>query len=148
MLAVAATKSEGSAADIAASARALQGQLTCVQAQLQDSVRMLQDTLSTPQDNNGSKAVHLQLTQSQKQLASTAALNGCLRAVGTAYAALLGLSHRQGAAVAAAFFEQPPAAGDAAAATQSKVLKLAECSMKRLRNGDVYRVSLLCTCCA
>jgi hypothetical protein len=76
--------------------------------------------------------------QPQKQLASTAALDGCLRSVGAAYAALMGRAHKEGAALAAQFLVD--ASGGPGVVT-SKVLKLGDCSMKQLRNGDVYKVS-------
>lgn len=75
--------------------------------------------------------------QLQKQLASTAALDGCLRSVGAAYAALMGRAHKEGAALAAQFLVD--ASGGPGVVT-SKVLKLGDCSMKQLRNGDVYKV--------
>jgi hypothetical protein len=77
--------------------------------------------------------------QLQKQLASTAALDGCLRSVGAAYAALMGRAHKEGAALAAQFLVD--ASGGPGVVT-SKVLKLGDCSMKQLRNGDVYKVSM------
>lgn len=147
-------KSDGSATDLKASAQRLQQQLGEVTAQLNTSTAQLQATLAAkPLSSQGT--LNMQLTQLQKQLASTAALDGCLRAVGTAYAALLGLSHREGAAVAKQFLQdttssagQAPgaAAPDGSSkvpATASKVLKLGDCSMKRLRNGDIYKVRLL-----
>lgn len=80
---------------------------------------------------------NLQLTQLQKQLASTSALDCCLRSVGAAYAALMGRNHKEGAASAAQFLVD--ASGGPGVVT-SKVLKLGDCSMKQLRNGDVYKV--------
>jgi hypothetical protein len=88
--------------------------------------------------------------QLQKQLASTAALDGCLRSVGAAYAALMGRAHKEGATLAAQFLVD--ASGGPGVVT-SKVLKLGDCSMKQLRNGDVYKVGsfavllLLCLVC-
>jgi hypothetical protein len=149
-------KSNGSADDLKALAQKLQQQLEGVTAQLASSTTQLQAALAgKPLSSQGT--LNMQLTQLQKQLASTAALDGCLRAVGTAYAALLGLSHREGAAVARQFLQDTSSASGqapgsvlaatpggsapgAAPAVTSKVLKLGDCSMKRLRNGDIYKV--------
>jgi hypothetical protein len=155
--AVCGRKSDGSADDLKASAQMLQHQLAEIAGQLHASTAQLQEALAGKPLASLS-ALNMQLTQLQKQLASTAALDGCLRAVGTAYASLLGLSHREGSAVARQFLQdtsssagQAPGsvlaatAGDAgvAPAVTSKVLKLGDCTMKRLRNGDVYKVG----CC-
>lgn len=152
--AVCSRKSDGSADDLKASAKKLQQQLTEIAGQLHASTAQLQEVLAGKPLASQS-TLNMQLTQLQKQLASTAALDGCLRAVGTAYASLLGLSHRVGSAVARQFLQdtsssagQAPGsvlaatAGDAgvAPAVTSKVLKLGDCAMKRLRNGDVYKV--------
>jgi len=96
----------------------------------------------------GRQQLNLQLTQMQKQLASSTTLDGSLRAIGTAYAALLAMSHREGLAVATRFLSEASStagstnatAATARGAATSKVLKLGDCSMKRLRNGDVYKV--------
>lgn len=152
--AVCGRKSNNSTDDLKASAQKLQQQLAGVVQQLGVSTGQLQSALlAKPLASTGT--LNMQLTQLQKQLASTAALDGCLRAVGTAYASLLGLSHREGAAVARQFLQDAgatgssagqPAGGSAAAggvapaAVASKVLKLGDCAMKRLRNGDIYKV--------
>lgn len=149
--AVCGTKSDGSADDLKASACRLQETLSTVSGQLESSAAQLQAATAAKPLVSAS-TLNMQLTQLQKQLASTAALDGCLRAVGTAYAALLGLIHREGAAVARQFLQdaassasgssaQPAPPTGAVAAVASKVLKLGDCSMKRLRNGDVYKVS-------
>lgn len=152
--AVCGRKSDNSADDLKASAQKLQQQLAGVVQQLGVSTGQLQSALlAQPLASTGT--LNMQLTQLQKQLASTAALDGCLRAVGTAYASLLGLSHREGAAVARQFLQDAGATGSSAgqpaggsasaggaapAAVASKVLKLGDCAMKRLRNGDIYKV--------
>jgi hypothetical protein len=147
-------KSDGSADDLKVSAQRLQQQLTEFAGQLHAKTAQLQEVLAGKPLASQS-TLNMQLTQLQQQLASTAALDGCLRAVGTAYASLLELSHREGSAVARQFLQdtsssagQAPGnvlaatAGDGgvALAVTSKVLKLGDCAMKRLRNGDVYKV--------
>lgn len=150
--AVCGRKSDSSADDLKASAQKLQQQLAGVVQQLGASTGQLQSALlAKPLASTGT--LNMQLTQLQKQLASTAAMDGCLRAVGTAYASLLGLSHREGAAVARQFLQDggassagqavgdgAAAGGVAPAAVASKVLKLGDCVMKRLQNGDIYKV--------
>lgn len=89
----------------------------------------------------------------QRQLAATGPLDGAIRAVGTAAAALAARAHREGAAIAASFLSEPAAtaaagggegegagAGGGAAGGASKVLKMGDAAMKRLRNGDIYKV--------
>jgi hypothetical protein len=49
----------------------------------------------------------------------------------------MGRAHKEGAALAAQFLVD--ASGGPGVVT-SKVLKLGDCSMKQLRNGDVYKV--------
>jgi hypothetical protein len=49
----------------------------------------------------------------------------------------MGRAHKEGAALAAQFLLD--ASGGPGVVT-SKVLKLGDCSMKQLRNGDVYKV--------
>lgn len=115
--------------------------------------------------------LHTQLSPQAKASASTSALDGCLRSLGTTHAALLALCHAEAAALAAQFLDSSSAstsgvavgagvggaaagaagavdgaactaatagAGAAGVAT-SRVLKLGDCAMKRLRNGDVYK---------
>jgi hypothetical protein len=164
---------DGSTRDLLASARRLQGTMAAVQAEHGAAAGALQGALSAqrlplPLQHAAPSVAQASppLTQLQKQLTSTAALDGRLRALGAAHAALLALWHAEDAAVAAGFFcpagrpgagggaadadaaasEGASAAAAAAAAVppplvQARVLKLADCSMKRLRNGDVYRVS-------
>lgn len=146
VLVVCGTRTNTSVADVKASAQRLKGGLQSTRDLLEARAQELQAAL-TAQPVCADKQVNMQLTQMQKQLASTAALDGSLRAVGTAYAALLALLHKEGAAVTSHFFAQEAsaqaaAAQDPAAAApaQSKVLKLTDCSMKRLKNGDIYRV--------
>lgn len=88
----------------------------------------------------GQQKLNLQLTQMQKQLASTTALDGSLRSVGAAYAALLGRTHKESAAMAAQFLVDASSNGNSGAVVTGKVLKLGDCSMKQLRNGDIYKV--------
>jgi len=122
-----------------------------VQAELAVATHELQAATST-RPLSDQQQLNLQLTQMQKQLASSAAVDGSLRAIGTAYAALLALIHRDGLNVAKRFLTDAPAAPAAvcagaaavgengAVSMVSKVLKLGDCSMKRLRNGDFYKV--------
>lgn len=94
--------------------------------------------------------LNLIITQQQRQLTSTAGLDGAIRSVGTAQAALAQRAHREGAAIAAHFLADgsgaagAPAGGDGTAVTVAacKVLKMGDCAMKRLRNGDIYKVCL------
>lgn len=143
-----AAKTGAAAADARAAVCELSGQLAAARTQLAAAAPGALAYLSgsggappAPGDDEPPPGPGQQLTQLQKQLGSTAALDGCLRAVGGAYAALLALSARDGAAVAAAFFDGDGGEGGASMAP-SRVLKLDGCgSMKRLKNGDVYRVS-------
>jgi hypothetical protein len=158
--AVCGRKPDGSVNELLASAQQLQQQLGKVNEQVDASTAQLQAALAA-KPLSSTSTLNMQLTQLQKQVASTAALDGCLRAVGTACAALLGLSHREGAAVAKQFLQdtssssgQAPgstlaAAPDTAGAVPavSKVLKLGDCSMKQLRNGDIYKVATYRLCC-
>eukprot|EP00775_Hariotina_reticulata_P012192 gene12192-12329_t len=105
--AVCERKTDGSADDVKDKALKLQQGLTQAQAELAAATQELQ-AATAARPLSGQQQLNLQLTQMQKQLASSAAVDGSLRAIGTAYAAL-------------------------------KVLKLGDCSMKRLRNGDVYK---------
>jgi hypothetical protein len=91
--------------------------------------------------------------------------------VGVAHAALAQRAHREGAAIAARFLSDgggnaaaaaggggggaggggaggggytallPGGGGDGAVAAPCKVLKMGDCAMKRLRNGDIYKVA-------
>ncbi|WIA40328.1 hypothetical protein OEZ86_013695 [Tetradesmus obliquus] len=141
--AVCSSKAAGSADDVKVQAEKLQKtrclavsqELSQVQDQLGSSTQLLQAATAARQ-LTGQQQLNLQLTQLQKQLASTAALDGCLRSVGAAYAALMGRAHKEGAALAAQFLVD--ASGGPGVVT-SKVLKLGDCSMKQLRNGDVYK---------
>jgi hypothetical protein len=84
----------------------------------------------------------LQLTQNQKQLTSTSSLDGSLRAVGTVHSAVVLRLHKESSAAAAAFLDANSSGGALMQpAGASKVLKLGDDCMKRLRNGDIYRVS-------
>ena len=155
-VAVCGSKAHHSGADLQASAQKLQQALTAVNQQLESNSAQLRAALAA-KPLSSDRMLNMQLTQLQKQLASTAALDGSLRAVGTAYASLLALSHREGAAVAKQFLQDSSVAGSSvqapgvsvlaastpagmAPATTSKVLKLGDCAMKRLRNGDIYKV--------
>lgn len=83
----------------------------------------------------------LQLTQNQKQLTSTASLDGSLKAVGTVHSAVVLRLHQESSAAAAAFLDANSSGGALMQpAGASKVLKLGDDCMKRLRNGDIYRV--------
>lgn len=146
-VAVCARKSDGSANDLQRQVAQLQEELSAVRVQLNSSITQLQAALEARLLASQS-TLNMALTQLQKQLASTAALDGTLKTVGTAYAALLGLMRKEGAAVARQFLQdsssssgcsaQGPQAGALPAVT-SKVLKLGDCAMKRLRNGDIYK---------
>lgn len=161
---------DGSADDLKAWILRLQEELRELTLQLNSSTEQLQAALrAKPLLSQGT--LNMQLTQMQKQLASTAGLDGALRAVGSAYAALLALSHSEGAAVARQSLKDtsscggpaqaPPGSSSAASAPEptgpqgavcsgvvptaaSKVLKLGDCSKKQLRNGDLYKVCLDC----
>lgn len=108
--------------------------------QLKGCTHQLQ-TATAARPVSGQQKLNLQLTQLQKQLASTAALDGSLRSVGAAYAALLSRVHKEGAAMAAQFLVDASSnSSSSGGVATSKVLKLGDCSMKQLRNGDIYKV--------
>jgi hypothetical protein len=87
------------------------------------------------------------MTAHQKQITNTAALDGALKALGTVHATLVQRLHKEASAAAGQFLEGAGGilgpSGDIAG---SKVLKLGDDCMKRLRNGDIYRVRGLRKC--
>eukprot|EP00879_Flechtneria_rotunda_P032224 GHRR01035394.1.p1 GENE.GHRR01035394.1~~GHRR01035394.1.p1 ORF type:complete len:565 (+),score=197.10 GHRR01035394.1:701-2395(+) len=161
VVAVCGRKASGSADGILGQAEKLQQDLVAIQGQLDSAIEQLQLGAAAQASCSESAPVNPQLTQQQKQLASTAALDNCLRSIGATYAALLGRSYKESAATAAQFLldasaiskgwseaaaaESSAAAGAVlgnaigAGAVATKVLKLGDCAMKRLRNGDVYK---------
>lgn len=69
------------------------------------------------------------------QVTNTAGLEGALRQTGMALTALMHLQHRTSAGAAERYLAEPAAEGGA-----PRVLKLGDFHMKRLKNGDVYKV--------
>lgn len=148
-------RTEGPALEVVASAKHLLQELATVDKDLAAAAKRLEARL---QDTPIS-GLNLTTTQLQRQLTSTAALDGAIRSVGTAQAALAQRAHREGAAIAARFLSDGgtfsgagagPAQGlslggtdagegSVVSATPCKVLKMGDCAMKRLRNGDVYK---------
>jgi hypothetical protein len=69
------------------------------------------------------------------QVTNTTGLEGALRQAGMALTALLHLQHRTSAGATERYLAEPAAEGGA-----PRVLKLGDFHMKRLKNGDVYKV--------
>ncbi|GBF94649.1 phosphatidylinositol-4-phosphate 5-kinase [Raphidocelis subcapitata] len=141
-----AGRGEAAALEVASKARALQAELAAAERELAAATRRLEARLHAAPTSQ----LNLAPTQLQRQLTSTAALDGAIRAVGTAQAAVAQRAHREGAAIAERFLADggpaaAAAAADAAAAAAPaaavpcKVLKMGDSAMKRLRNGDVYK---------
>jgi len=155
-------RTEGTALEVGAAAKRLQLELTAAERELATATRRVEARLH----DAPTSPLNLTATQLQRQLTSTAALGGVIRAVGTAQAALAQRAHREGAAIAARFLADSGgvsgataapstlpavvegASGDdgsaqlpaAPAAVPCKVLKMGDAAMKRLQNGDIYKV--------
>ena len=121
--------------------------LPCLQAlaKLKPDVSSTVETLSSSCSASPvATSLFLQMTAHQKQITNTAALDGALKALGTVHASLVQRLHKEASAAAGEFLEGGGGVlGPSGEIVGSKVLKLGDDCMKRLRNGDIYRVSYM-----